>query len=117
MSIERWAAYNGMEVPFDTTGPSRCGSRPHSFYSIIDNLFLRSAMALEWMIDRIAEGDSIAETPSPRPEARRPKGGRPADTNEAEDRRIPDAWKTKRFKSLNDLASAVRENEARNKEG
>ena len=104
MPIERWAEYKGMEMPFDSWDESRFGSRPQSFHSIIDNLFLRSAAALEWMIDRIADGDSIAKTTSPRPDARRPNGGRPADTNEAEDRRIADAWKTKRFKSLSDLA-------------
>jgi hypothetical protein len=105
MPVERWAAYHGMEMPFDKWDESRLGSRPQSFYSIIDNLFLRSAAALEWMIDRIAEGDACAETASRRPDAHRPKVGRPTDTNEAEDRRIADAWKTKRYKSLKDLAT------------
>jgi hypothetical protein len=82
MPVERWAAYNGMEMPFDSWDASQFGSRPQSFHSIIDNLFLRSAAALEWMIDRVADGDSIVETPSTRPVARRPKGGRPADVHE-----------------------------------
>jgi hypothetical protein len=109
ISIDRWANYHGMDMPFDGWDESRFGPRPQSFYSFIDNLFLRSAAALEWMIHGVAEGESIAETPSPdlRSENRRPKGGRPSDTNETEDRRIAEAWMTKQHGTYEELALAL----------
>jgi hypothetical protein len=62
MPVERWATFNGIEMPFDTWDESRFGSRPQAFYSIVDNLFLRSAAALEWMIANLGETDVGAGT-------------------------------------------------------
>jgi hypothetical protein len=55
MPVDRWGNFNGIDIPFDTWDESRDGLRPRSFYSHIDNLFLRSAAALEWMITRLGE--------------------------------------------------------------
>ena len=57
MPVERWGTWNGMQVPFDQWDELRFGPRPRAFCSHIDNLFLRSAAALEWIIASL-EGTS-----------------------------------------------------------
>jgi hypothetical protein len=107
MPVERWGVFNGIEMPIDKWDESRCGSRPRTYYSIIDNLFLRPAAALEWMIDRVGDSAFRPDAPSPRSEAHRPEKGRPTDTDEREDRRIAEAWKTKRYKTYEDLGTEL----------
>jgi hypothetical protein len=107
MPVERWGSFNGIDIPFDTWDESRFGPRPRTFYSHIDSVFLRSAAALEWMIAKLAENESQHSAPIQDTETRRPKRGRPADTNEKEDRRIADAWDSGQHKTYEDLASIL----------
>jgi hypothetical protein len=79
-----------------------------SLGSIIDNLFLRSSLALDWIAVRMG---LISLAPGIRRAKSRPKRrGRPVDTDVAEDRRIADAWETRRYRSLEELATAFRTN-------
>jgi hypothetical protein len=43
----------GFVDPYDGWDQSLSVSRPRTFYSILDDLFVRSAVALEWMIARL----------------------------------------------------------------
>jgi hypothetical protein len=54
-----------------------------------------------------SEGDGRTVVPTQVTEPRRRSGGRPADTDVREDRRIAEAWKTSQFKSLEDLAKTL----------
>jgi hypothetical protein len=107
MPVDRWGNFNGIEMPFDTWDESLFGPRPRSFYSQIDNLFLRSAAALEWMIADLAESEFRRSEPLQDTGSRRPKRGRPADTNAKEDRRIADAWDSGQHKTYEDLANIL----------
>jgi hypothetical protein len=107
MPAERWADSNGRKMPFDKWDELQLGPRPRSFYSLIDNLFLRSAAALEWIVAKIARGDIRHSAPIEVAEPRRPRRGRPADTNQKEDRRVADAWRSGAYATYEDLARAL----------
>jgi hypothetical protein len=88
MPVDRWGNFNGIDIPFDTWDESRYGPRPRSFYSHIDNLFLRSAAALEWMITRLGENEgrnellaNFGETVLDPPADKRPNLDRGLDPN------------------------------------
>ena len=115
MPVERWGNWKGMDIPFDTWDESSLGPRPRTFYSHIDNLFLRSAAAIEWMIVRLEGAFDLTFAPgefnatrSDQKQSRRNKGGRRSDTDTKLDRRITEAWQTKTYESLEALAVSFR---------
>jgi hypothetical protein len=73
--------------------------------SIIENLFLRSALAIGWIIEHSA-WEAQAKGRSQPAERRGKRIGRPPDTDPMRDRRIAEAWKTNRHETLEDLALA-----------
>ena len=114
MPVERWGTWNGIQAPFDNWDALRLGRRPRAFYSQIDNLFLRSAAALEWIIARL-EGTSYPSGKPSDPDTARPglpssrhkRGGRPVGTDPVADRRIVEAWATGTYRSYEDCAIAL----------
>jgi hypothetical protein len=72
--------------------------------SSIDNLFLRSCLALDWITFTMG---LVSLPPGvKKPEPRRKRRGRPTDTDADRDRRIDEAWRTGRYTSLEDLGRA-----------
>jgi hypothetical protein len=111
MGADRWGEWNGMNVPYDRWDESNYGPRPQSFYSVIDNLFLRSAAAIEWLIGRIEAThlttDKQKTSSTVATQARSRKRGRPSDTNVPDDRRVSEAWETGLYESIEALARAL----------
>jgi hypothetical protein len=109
MPVRRYGLWNGMNLPFDDWDEARHGPRPTAFHSIIDNLFIRSVAALEWMIAGLdqAHSNTVNSEQSHVTHTARKRIGRPPDTDRVADRRISEAWKTGRHKSLEGLANAM----------
>ena len=61
MPVERYGHINGLDLPFDAWDESRFGPRPLTIFSLIDNLFLRSAAALEWIIASLERAHCSSE--------------------------------------------------------
>jgi hypothetical protein len=74
--------------------------------SFADNLFLRSALAIKWIVDDLSNGDE--QRRSAKIECRPKKRiGRTPDTDPEKDRRVAEAWRAGHFRTYADLDSAL----------
>jgi hypothetical protein len=111
--ILHWLAWAGTVMPigrlvWDGKEPKYrepCLDATLKSTSIIENLFLRSALAIKWIIGELSTVEGPLHISERRPERRAlPKRiGRPPDTDQVKDRRIAEAWKTGAFRAYQDL--------------
>jgi len=112
--ILHWLAWSGLVMPGSRLSWNGIDRLPgeHSLdprltlSSIIDNLFLRSSLAAEWMIGKLELG--IPEMQFQDMKTRPKKaGGRPSDTDKKKDRRIADAWRSSLYATYEELANKL----------